>query len=267
MKLFINMFLCIAIGAIFLALAGCSKDNNTGPAIISLTPPTNLRALSKDTTVQLIWDASEFQSDKSFANYRIFTTGASSRIDSTTSTTILIPGLINGTVDTFEVFTVRNDGAISDGIRIVWGPTVRYMHRKIYECDSQNPNGLVFSAGNTLHFQTAVPDSIDLWIDGRNGATPVLKNPGLIAHSAGWRATKFAQHAGSGLDQYYPIPGVSAFTNDSLAISSTEVYFAVNAGGNYVRFISSEVQGTAPDRFVYIDISYNSIPQKPWAKR
>jgi hypothetical protein len=267
MKLLIHSLWYLVAAVMLIALTGCSKDNNTGPVVISLTPPTNLRALSKDTTVQLIWDASEFQSDKSFANYRIFTTGASSRIDSTTSTTILIPGLINGTVDTFEVFTVRNDGAISDGIRIIWGPTVRYMHRKIYEYDSQNPNGLVFSAGGTLHFQTAVPDSIDLWIDGRNGATPVLKNPSLIAHSAGWRTTKFAQHAGSGLDQYYPIPGVSAFTNDSLAISSAEVYFTVTASGNYIRFISSEVQGTAPDRFIYIDIAYNSIPQKPWAKR
>jgi hypothetical protein len=189
MKSFVSILVCVITAVMFMALAGCNGNGEVIP-VNELLPPTNIRALSKDTAVQLIWAASAFQTDPSFHNYRIITTGATARIDSTTNpanaNTIIIPGLINGTVDTFTIFTVRNDGAISAGKSIIWGPTVRYVHRRIYEFDSPNPSGLSLKTGIAVSFVVYNQDSIDLWIDGQGNTQPVLKSPSLATASSGW---------------------------------------------------------------------------------
>jgi hypothetical protein len=259
----------ITISALIISVAGCSKDNGPVSTVNEFLPPSNIRALSKDASVQLIWDASTFQSEPDFARYRIVTTGATIRTDSTTTTTYIVPGLVNGTVDTFVVFTVKTNGVISKGSeKIIWGPTARYMHRRIFELDAQDSSGLIFSSGNVVPFLQSNRDSVDIWIDGQNGSVLLLKSPSLDTATTGWRTTHFAQQAGSGLDQYYPIPGASTITATSLGISNTSVYYAVTQNGNYARFvIPNGVQGTAPKRYVDIDIAYNSGPNNPWAKR
>jgi hypothetical protein len=269
MKSLTFLYTISIIAALILSIAGCSNDDGPISTSNEFLPPTNLRALSKDASVQLIWDAPAFQSNSDFARYRIVTTGATTRTDSTTATTCIVPGLVNGTIDTFVVFTVKTNGVISKGSeKILWGSTARYMHRRIYEFDAQDSSGLDFTGGDVVRFLQSNRDSIDLWIDGQNGATLLLKSPSLDSTSTGWRTTHFALQAGSGLDQYYPIPAASAITALSLGISNTSVYYAVTQNGNYARFVIPKgIQGTAPKRYVDIDIAYNSDPNNPWAKR
>ncbi|MFI5252784.1 MAG: hypothetical protein ACHQQQ_10175 [Bacteroidota bacterium] len=264
----------IAAALIFLLIPGCNKDNGVVQPANELAPIGNLRALSEDGSVLLIWDQSPFQSSTDFSIYRIIVTGASHRSgqDSTQLTSYTVPGLTNGTVDTFIVYTVRKDGALSQGVTIIWGPTVRFLHKRIWELDAPGPSGLEFSTGDTLHFTSTGSHNeqqrIDIWIDGHLGVDPLLKSPSATTLSNGWRTTKFASTAGSGLNQYYPIPDTSTFTTTGVPITNTNVYFALTQDGNMVRFvITNGIQGIAPNRYIDIDFAYNSGVHLPWAKR
>ena len=269
MKSLTKFLICLSVLALIFAFQGCKKDEGVVQPPDELAPPTALKALSMDGAVKLTWTGSSFESNSKFARYRIITTGVPNRTDSTTQNTKDITGLTNGLSYTFSVMTVRDDGALSVPATITWGPTDRYYTVRIYEFDSPHTSGLEFSSGDTLHFTSTGTDNrpyIDLWIDGHSGTECLMKSPSAYLGTTGWRTTKFATKSASSLDEIVDIPAASTFSIASLSISTTTVYFAITEDGNYARFVThGGVQGTAPNRYIDVDIAYNS-GNGAWAK-
>ena len=263
-----NGLLLAFVGAIgFFSFSGCSDDGDVlTPA--ELAPPTNFEAASGDARVFLAWTASPDAGSSDFAGYRIVTEAASGAVvDSTntgsTASSYTVFNLVNGGIYTFTIQSVKSNGSVSQKVAIQWGPTVRYGFQSLYEYDSTEPSGLQFSAGERFHFTLANQGVIDLWIDGRAGATPLLKSPDDYVPSTGWRRTLFVETTASSFDEFVVVPNVSAFrSTPGLTIVSGKVYFAITQDGNYVKF-RVEPPGVKVDprnnkRFVDITVAYNS---------
>ena len=257
----------IAVLSIVLALfSGCKKDDNVVLPSDEFAAPSAPKALSDNGSVRLSWTASSSATSSEFSHYRISTWNATQttliKTDSTanaTATSFTVSGLTNGTKYTFLIQSVKTGGALSQGVSIVWGPAVRYTGAKIYEFNSSNPSGLSFSDGSQKAFTSANKGTIDLWIDGRTG-TPTLKSPDNQTISTGWRTTGLAQSVVGGtatLNTYAAYPLASAITSNELTINPSNVYFAKTSDGHFARFTVSAVQGTAPDRYITVDVSYN----------
>ena len=263
------------VGAMGLfGFAGCEDDENP-LAPEELAPPTNLRAASGDARVSLAWTASPDAGASDFVGYRIVTTNASTVVvDSTltgpTATAYTVLNLVNGGIYTFAVQSVNNSDEVSQKVSIQWGPTVRYGYQSLYEYESSEASGLQLLAGQRFNFTLANQGVIDLWIDGRAGATPLLKSPDDFVPSAGWRRTRFVETTASSFDDFVVVPDASAFrSTPGLTIVSGRVYFAITQDGNYVKF-RVEPPGVQVDpannkSFVNITVAYNS-GNGHWAK-
>jgi len=263
------------VGAMGLfGFAGCDDDENVLTPE-ELAPPTNLRAASGDARVFLSWTASPDAGSSDFVGYRVVTTNASDAVvDSTltgaTASSYTVFNLVNGGIYTFAVQSVNNSDDVSQKVSIQWGPTVRYGFQSLYEYESSEPSGLQFLAGQRFNFTLANQGVIDLWIDGRAGATPLLKSPDDFVPSAGWRRTRFVETTASSFDEFVTVPDVSAFrSTPGLTIVSGKVYFAITQDGNYTKF-RVEPPGVQVDqanskRYVNITVAYNS-GNGHWAK-
>lgn len=268
-----NGLLLALVGIIGLfSFSGCDEEGNIlTPA--ELAPPTNLMAGSGSARVFLAWTASPDAGLSDFAGYRIVTKGASSTVvDSTNTilTTHTVFDLVNGGIYTFEVQSVKSNGSVSQKASIQWGPTVRYGFQSLYEFASSEASGLQFSAGQRFNFVLANQGVIDLWIDGRNNTTPLLKSPDDYVSSTGWRRTLFVETSATSFDDFVVVPDVSAFrSTPGLTIVSGKVYYAITQDGNYTKF-RVEPPGVQVDpansmRFVNITVAYNS-GSGHWAK-
>jgi hypothetical protein len=254
--------------------SGCDSEGDILTPT-ELAPPTNFQAVSGDGRVFLAWIASPDVGSSDFAGYRIVTTTPSNTvIDSTnttsTATSDTVSGLVNGGIYTFSIQSVKSNGSLSEKVTLQWGPTVRYGFQSLYEYESSEPSGLQFAPGQRFSFVLANQPVIDLWIDGRSGATPLLKSPDDFVPSTGWRRTLFVETTASSFDEVVVVPGVSAFrSTPGLTIVSGKVYFAITANGNYVKF-RVESPGVRVDpannkRYVNITVAYNSGTGH-WAK-
>ncbi len=273
-KSILGVISSIVLGILFIiAIPGCSEDEVLKPE--EFAPPSNPKALSRDGAVTVSWTASPSAGLSSFIGYRIVVTvaGTQTTVDSAqvgkNITNYTASNLVNGQSYKFAIRSVKDNGDVSQAIEIIWGPTRRFTPARIYEYDSQNPSGLQFSTGSTFAFRSSNPDNrpnIDLWIDGRNNTTPLLKSPTDQNISTGWRTTLFVETAVTGMDQQVDVPPISSFrSTPGLIITPNKVYFAKTQDNNYVRFTVSAVQGTAPNRYVDITIAYNS-GTGTWAK-
>lgn len=270
-----SSFLFALVGAIgLLGFSGCDKEGDVLTPT-ELAPPTNLRAGSGDARVFLAWTASPDAGSSDFAGYRIITkTALGAVVDSTntssTASTYTVFGLTNGGNYTFAIQSVNDNGSVSQKVTVEWGPTVRYGFQSLYEYESTEPSGLQYLAGQRFNFIIANQAVIDLWIDGRAGAVPLLKSPDNFVPATGWRHTLFVETTASSFDDFVVVPDVSAFrSTPGLPIVSGKVYFAITDDGNYVKF-RVEAPGVQVDpanskRFVNITVAYNSGTGN-WAK-
>ncbi len=267
--------LMLFVGAIALfRFSGCSKDGDVlTPA--ELAPPTNFKAASGDASVFLSWTASPDAGSSDFAGYRIVTKNALNVVVDSTNTTATassytVSGLINGGSYTLTIQSVKSNGSVSVKVSMQWGPTKRFGFQSLYEYESSEPSGLQFLAGQRFNFTLANQAVIDLWIDGRAGATPLLKSPSDYSTSSGWRTTRFVETTASSFDSVVVVPEVASFrSTPGLPIVSGKVYFAITQDGNYAKF-RVEAPGVRVDpangkRFVNITVAYNSGGGR-WAK-
>ncbi len=257
-----------------LSFSGCSNDGDVlAPA--DLAPPSNFNAISGDATVSLTWTATSYAGADDFAGYRVVTKSSSGTVmDSSntgpTATSHTVIGLTNGGMYNFTIQSVKDDGSVSQAVALQWGPTVRFGFQSLYEFASLEASGLDFSPGQRFNFTIANQGVIDLWIDGRSGATPMLKSPDDYVPSFGWRHTRFVETNASSFNETVVVPDVSMFrSTPGLSIVSGKVYFAITADGNYVKF-RVEPPGVQLDpannmRFVNITVAYNS-GSGHWAK-
>jgi len=256
------------VGAVgLLSISGCNKEGDV-LAPSELAPPSNFKASSGDARVFLNWTATPDAGSGDFAGYRIVTKSSSGTLmDSTTTgpavTSYTVSGLTNGGIYSFTIQSVKDDGSVSENVTTQWGPTVRFGFQSLYEFASLEASGLDFSPGQRFNFTIPNQGVIDLWIDGRSGATPLLKSPDDYLPSAGWRHTRFVETNATSFDEQVDVPDVSGFrSTPGVSIVSGKVYFAITAEGNYVKF-RVEPPGVRVDpannmRFVNITVAYNT---------
>jgi hypothetical protein len=256
------------VGAIgLLSISGCTNEGDV-LAPSEFAPPSNFKASSGDARVFLSWTATTSSVADDFAGYRVVTKSSSGTVmDSTntgpTATSYTVAGLTNGGIYNFTIQSVKDDGSVSENVTVQWGPTARFGFQSLYEFASLEASGLDFSPGQRFNFTIANQGVIDLWIDGRSGATPLLKSPDTYVPSAGWRHTRFVETNATSFDEQVDVPDVSAFrSTPGLSIVSGKVYFAITADGNYVKF-RVESPGVQVDpannmRFVNITVAYNT---------
>ena len=280
------LIITIIAGVVF--FAGCSKEDTLTPA--DFAPPTNFRALAQSNAVILYWTRSVDDGTSSFTGYRVMTFNGATKIDSfltTNDTARITTGMVNGTSYKFKIWSVKSNGDVSIADSINWGPTERFFSIRIWEFKSSHPSGIEFLNGTAVSFKDSLPDNrgiIDLWIDGcthpANMATatqldPLLKSPSeytsLKPSSTGWRTTLYCETSATSLDEQVDVPPAGSFTASSgLTIHSGRVYFAKTGDTppHYVRFqvASPGVQGSWPERFIDLNIAYNS-GTGPWAKQ
>jgi len=263
------------VGAIgLLSISGCDSEGDV-LAPSELAPPSNFKASSGDARVFLSWTATPDAGSGDFVGYRVVTKSTSGTLmDSTTTgptaTSHTVFGLTNGGIYNFTIQSVNDNGEVSENVTAQWGPTVRFGFQSLYEFASLEASGLDFSPGQRFNFTIANQGVIDLWIDGRGGATPLLKSPDDYIPSAGWRHTRFVETNATSFDESVAVPDVSAFrSTPGVGIVSGKVYFAITADNNYVKF-RVEPPGLQVDpannmRFVNITVAYNS-GSGHWAK-
>ncbi len=266
-------------------------------------PPSNLQALSvNDSTVRLRWSPSPSESNANFGFYRLrIYDDAQGRLVGTlrlgTQTPVDIVGLRSGTVYRFELYAVwrdtTRDTAQSVTAAVVrWAPATRYTTLadgspiRLYETDSQFPSGLDLEGpdGKPRTLTVAQGNEWDLCLDTRGGSwdigsprlsTYTIANPRrTLIDTLRLRQQKYLQV--DSLNQIFETEAFGAATlAEALANFNNQrrgfIIVLRTQDGNWAKvFVKADAQGnilrgTAPNRYVELEISYQKTPNVPYA--
>jgi hypothetical protein len=205
----------------FWGTSGCGKEGDLLMPV-ELGPPTNLRTNSGDAKVSLTWSASSDIGSNDIVGYRIVTRDALNAIvDSTniaaTASSYTIDGLVNDTIYTFAVQSVKSTGVVSQRISIQGRPTVRQESLKLYEYELTKTPRLQFLAGQRFNF--------------------AITNKTVRFFQQRWRHTLFVETTALRCDDFVIVPDISAFrSTPGLPIVSGKVYVAITHDGTYMKF-------------------------------
>lgn len=266
-------------------------------------PPSNLQALSvNDSTVRLRWTPSPSESNANFGFYRLRVyDDAQGRLLDTIrlgpQTPVDITGLRSGTVYRFELYAVwrdtTRDTAQSVTAAVVrWAPAARFTTLsdgspiRLYETDSQFPSGLDFEGpdGKPRTLTVAQSNEWDLCLDTRVGSwdigsprlsTYTIANPRqTLIDTLRLRQQKYLQV--DSLNQVFETEAFGASTlAEALANFNNQrrgfIVVLRTQEGNWAKvFVKADAQGnilrgTAPNRYVELEISYQKTPNVPYA--
>ncbi|MBI5215852.1 MAG: hypothetical protein HY960_08870 [Ignavibacteriae bacterium] len=257
------------IGCFLLALLVFqSCKNDEGPVQPNdFLPPSNVKALSKDGSVTLFWTT-----QSNATGVRIVTLGVDSTlVDSTqvdaSITFYTIDSLLNGENYIFYLFSVRDNGEVSNATVFSWGPAQKFSSIRIFEFDSDKERGLQFSTQSTFNLLPSTVRYIDVWLDGSGNMPLKLSNPRFILVSgSGKRDTRIVATANNSLNEQVNVPLLSSFDTIGVSVAQKKVYFAYTYDGHYVRFQVDSIGGAFPERFVDLVYHYN-VGYGEWAKR
>ncbi|MEO5928717.1 MAG: fibronectin type III domain-containing protein [Candidatus Kapaibacterium sp.] len=220
----------------------------------------------------------------------------SGSVSNLTSSTVTVSGLKAGETYTFSVYAVRGS-IMSVPASIVWTGAIRYGTTtpiRLYETASANVSGLVLDPdrGGPAAIST-VNGSVEnvqlaLYTMGLNNSFIIGTGYSIVEYR---NSDKFDPNTFisdsiydvSGLDAWLPsgsidtrIPtngNVRAFTVSAMSSSGRGFFARTGTSGNYhyarifIRSVNGMLlQGTAPNRYVELEISYQSTPNLPYAK-
>jgi len=291
--------LSVALAAFAVVLISC-KEDTTGPGATKLRPISNLAAYSKsDTEVGLTWSASPdaANADEHHITVKLGPDTVATVAVPITLTNRVIGGLIEGRIYTFSVIVEAHGGtyAPSDPVTIQWSPARRITtdfplpEIKVYETSSAAfPSGLIFynaptNSSKTVSIANPGADSlrIDVYVRTESNNAVSLRSAHLFRST--WRITRFSSvhRDADSLDDPRPQPPDTttyASTNfsvtiDSVAVTSSRIYYFKGADGNYGRILikrnpsnNTLIWGTSPDQYLNVQISYQTVPYNPFAK-
>jgi len=266
-------------------------------------PPTNLQALSvNDSTVRLKWQPSPSESNPNFGFYRLLVyEDAAGRLVGTVKlgpqNPVDIVGLRSGTVYRFELYAVwrdtTRDTAQSRTAAVVrWAPATRYTTLpdgspiRLYETASALPSGLDLEGpdGKPRTLTVAQSNEWDLCLDTRGGSWDI-GSPGLSSYTiANPRRTLIdtarlrqpAYLAVDSLNQIYETEAFGAATLSEALVNFNNqrrgfLMILRTQDGNWAKvFVKADAQGnilrgSAPNRYVELEISYQKVPNVPYA--
>ncbi|HYF02938.1 MAG TPA: fibronectin type III domain-containing protein [Patescibacteria group bacterium] len=286
--LFVSAMMCALVAA------GCNENedpinpNPTAPAA-----PTNLMANSGNGTVNLKWTASTSASTAGFTGYELTVTpqGGTAMNPITiaaNATSYTVTNLTNGTTYNFAL-RARNNATTSNtstAATVTWAPAARWNNVRIYETASTtNGSGLNLSTGNVL--TVANGGQWDLGLDTRQvgGVNSYdIGSPSLTSYSiASPRITLVSSKRYEGVTSLDAVFDTDALGSTTAGMRPTVpqlinfttatqgfVFFAQTAEGNLAKILvkgnnGAVLQGTAPNRYVEMDISYQTVANVPYA--
>jgi hypothetical protein len=289
----------LAVAALLLAV-GC--EESTSPEEPPPAPPSNLQALSvDDSTVRLKWSPSPSESDSRFGGYELMVYNDATasfvgkgRLQRSPTD---ITGLRSGTVYRFELYatwadTTRGTARSRTAAVVRWSPATRYTTFadgspiRLYETDSRLPSGLDLEGPDGRPRALTVRDGNewDLCLDTRWGsydiASPRLSSYNItnprrtLIDTLRLKDPKYL--AVDSLNQVFETEAFGATTlAEALANFNNQrrgfLIILRTQDGNWAKvFVKADAQGnilrgSAPDRYVELEISYQKTPNVPYA--
>jgi hypothetical protein len=289
----------LAVAALLLAV-GC--EESTSPEEPPPAPPSNLQALSvDDSTVRLKWSPSPSESNSRFGGYelRVYNDadGSFVRKERLQRSPTDIPELRSGTVYRFELYatwadTTRDTARSLTAAVVRWSPATRYTTFadgspiRLYETDSRFPSGLDLEGPDGRPRALTVRDGNewDLCLDTRGGSYDIgsprlstynITNPRrTLIDTLRLKDPKYL--AVDSLNQVFETEAFGATTlAEALANFNNQrrgfLIILRTQDGNWAKvFVKADAQGnilrgSAPDRYVELEISYQKTPNVPYA--
>lgn len=282
------------LAALFIAIFAFNACDPT------VTPEPNkpdaivlLQATSIDNqTVGLRVTGSPSETDALFDGYYLKITPGTfpeEKIPVTSKSLYQVQGLTEGTEYTFTVYAKFTNGEVSPNVSVKWAPATRYSSDiRVYEFASPRGSGL------TLSGDDGVPQTLtigrasewDMYLDTREGVYD-LGSPkaGNFTDDAG----KFKSNGQTARDLY--IYNIFEQYNDLNDVFDTKAIDGYTPAQKYIDFTTKTtgfvfscktstgyfakvlvkaangkiLQGTAPDRYIQLAISYQKVASVPYA--
>lgn len=289
---FFSALMCVCL--VGFALVSCENPGgSTGGGGTTVTIPeavSGLQATSvDDVTVRVRWNAVTGATITGYRVTVVSTTGTVVATGNPTSSIVDINGLVAGRIYTFRVQT-RTKDTVSSERTIMWSPATRVRMSgtggavRLYESNSSFGSGLSFQGGVATNRQVADARLWDLGLDTRpNSAGQVsfdIGSPNKTSYSAfdnmGGRKTIVSSNV------YNSIDSLNQVFDTQLNVGTTEQlinFTPANRGfvmavrtqdGNFAKVFVKAVngvilQGTAPNRYVEVEISYQPVANVPYA--
>lgn len=305
MKRFNVLSIILLAAVLSVSFSACdSTSDPASPSDADVAAPTNIKASSADGQVILAWTASSSETQSNFGKYMIVVMNTTTNLIDTLyaakgSAENIIGNLTNGTRYQFTVRSLTSAGkASSDYARIEWAPAVRQDQDKdgyiitVYATTSTANNSAVdfynsagkaevlaqsgaeFKARGDAYVYAADAAALALSIKSPDQAN----NKGLTTQFS----TVSAYNADNLDDsQLTAMPSPTTFTATSIDIatgtsSTGKIYFGRTVRGSdfyYFRILVMKdasgklVQGTGTERFLEMEVSYQTKPNIPFAKK
>lgn len=292
--MFLKSLWLVALTAATLFMTAC-EDTPTDPQAVAPDAPTGIMATSaSETEIFVKWTkATTGQAPTGYVIVVADDGGANAEeldINDPATTNLKITNLTEGKVYQFYVYAVNDTAKSSPTATIKWAPAKRYKtNLRLYETDSDQGSGIEFpsTAGLTI----SEGGRWDLCLDTRNASydigSPALSSytddAGKFPNGQQARVTaigKLWQNVAS-LDDIYEAVALNDAQNGTIeqkllnfntADTKGESFAFVvkTAAGNFAKvFVKSNggrlLQGTAPNRYVDLEISYQSGANIPYA--
>lgn len=276
-----------------LAVVSCTDPVTGGGGTGTVAIPeavSNLQATSvDDATVRLRWTGSSAATVTGFRVIVVSSTGTVVGTVTPTGSLVDIGGLTAGRVYTFKVQT-RTKDTVSAERTINWSPATRIRMAsggavRVYESLSSFGSGLSFQGGVAQNRQIVDAVRWDIGLDTRaNSAGQItfdIGSPNMTSYSA------FANNGGRktivSSSVYNTIDSLNQVFDTQLNIGTIEqlitfttavrgfVFGCRTQDGNYAKvFVKANaqgvlLQGTAPNRYVEVEISYQPVANVPFA--
>jgi len=286
------------------SLSTCSDNTPVEPSDPEVMGATNLRAYSAPIAVGLQWSSSHSEGQDNFGGYRITVINKNdysqrSVLAPKGSNGYIISNLTNGTRYQFIVHGVTIKGkASADSTSVEWAPApwnttdAQGQQIRIYATTSALPSGidLFTDHGKSEILELTSPEFAtrgDFFLYAQNSmsTTLELRSPDLSITNPGLK-TEFSNapsfEADSFTEQYSTAPPSSAtFMLSSITLTDKVVtkgrifYGRLLRGSDkyYFRILVKKgmfekyIQGAGSDRYIEIEVSFQSTPNVPFAKR
>jgi len=297
--------LLIALTMSAMIFTACTEDDPVDP-IDKYTPkaPSNLKATSLDAeSVLLRWDHSSDVAEAEFAGYKLDIspgTFATMNIAKNQPLPYKVEGLQEGTVYEFTLVAYSTEGEQSTSIKVSWAPASRFTQTvnneaiRVYETASDFGSGLDLffegGGGNPDGPRTlTIASSADWDLGLRTVGTDVIFGSATKLGYTYGNNPQVAQVA----DKYWVASTLNdVFDSEALDQGATFQELAINLVDldvnnnavfvvrkyepgqtryNYAKVLlkrvgNSFLQGSSPNRYIELEISYQSTPDVPYAK-
>lgn len=265
-------------------------------------PATKLMATSLDSTsIKIKWDASTSESDTEFSGYLVKISTPTGVLKTDTVNKLKNPytvtGLNQGMLYTIELKALFTNGNSSSAVTVNWSPAYRFVKNinseviRMYSSNSTLGSGLQLFDMANLAPKTVTVANGAVWnfgLDTKNGAV-LVGSPSQLSYSYTGtpKLTEISTsyYDATSLNDVYESQSLDKGTFSELAIDLLKdvtiknnivlVLRAQDTNGNthYAKILIKKggdgnwLQGTADNRYIECEVSYQNSPNVPYAKR